>query len=179
MEELTKHAEQGDAEAQFKLAMAYYQGNGIEINHEKAIEWWTKAAEKGLVEANYCIGCIHFDRKEYKTAMEYFLKAVENPIINEAAFQLGVMYEVGLGTKKDNEKAAEYYKKGARGLNYASYLATDALKRLGIIHSWSELDYSHQTLCEEAKRRINGTWEELLCSFSFMNSGIWLKIKNK
>ena len=179
MVELIKQAEQGDAEAQFKLAMAYYKGNGIEINHVKAIEWWIRAAEKGLAEANYCIGCIHFDREEYKTAMKYFLKAVEKPYINETAFQLGVMYETGLGTNKDKEKAIKYYKKGARGLNYASYLATDALKKLNVIHSWSELGYSHQTLCEEAKERLEGTWYELVTSFSFMHSGIWLKLMNK
>ena len=46
MEELIKKAEQGDTEAQFHLGMAYYKGDGIEENHEKAFEWWMKAAEE-------------------------------------------------------------------------------------------------------------------------------------
>ena len=34
MEELIKRAEQGDAEAQFHLGLAYFQGHGIEESHE-------------------------------------------------------------------------------------------------------------------------------------------------
>ena len=39
MEELIKHADEGDAEAQFRLGMAYYNGNGISKNYSKAYFW--------------------------------------------------------------------------------------------------------------------------------------------
>ena len=48
MEELIKKAVLGNAEAQFHLGLAYYQGNGIEESHEKAFEWWLKAAEEEI-----------------------------------------------------------------------------------------------------------------------------------
>ena len=41
MEWLTKAAEQGDAEAQFKLGQHYQRGSG------EAVKWFTKAAEQG------------------------------------------------------------------------------------------------------------------------------------
>lgn len=48
MQELILKAEQGDARAQFRLGMAYYNGDRIEKSQEKAFEWWTKAADQGV-----------------------------------------------------------------------------------------------------------------------------------
>ena len=36
MKELIKQAEQGDAEAQFQLGLAYYNGDGINKSYSKA-----------------------------------------------------------------------------------------------------------------------------------------------
>lgn len=49
MEELIKQAEQGNAEAQFQLGLAYYNGEGIEESHEKAFRWWMKTAKQEYV----------------------------------------------------------------------------------------------------------------------------------
>ena len=46
MKELIKQAEQRDAEAQFLLGLAYYNGDGLEISPEKAFRWWMKAYYK-------------------------------------------------------------------------------------------------------------------------------------
>ena len=45
MKELIKQAEQGDAEAQFLLRLAYHNGDGLERSPEKAFRWWMKAAK--------------------------------------------------------------------------------------------------------------------------------------
>jgi len=50
-EKLRKAAEQGDAEAQFKLGNSYFTGQGETRDYAKAIEWFGKAAEQGHVEA--------------------------------------------------------------------------------------------------------------------------------
>ena len=179
MEELIKQAEQGDARAQFQLGMAYYEGNRIEKSQIKALKWWTKAAEQGVKDADYCLGCIYFDEKKFSIAYKSYLKAIKDPLINEAGFQLGVIYENGLGVEIDKDKAIKYYKMGAAGLNMASNLSTDALKRLGTIHLWADLGISHQKLCENAKYRFNQSWFDLIPSFSLLRSGIWLKIHLK
>lgn len=179
MQELTLKAEQGDARAQFRLGMAYYNGDRIEKSQEKAFEWWTKAAEQGVEDADYCLGCIYLEKKKFSIAYKYYLKAIKDPLINEAGFQLGVIYENGLGVEIDKDKAIEYYKMGAAGLNMASYLSTDALKRLGAIHSWADLGISHQKLCENTQYRFNQSWFDLIPSFSLLHSGIWLKIHVK
>lgn len=179
MEELIKQAEQGNAEAQFRLGMAYYNGDKIEKDEEKAFEWWMKAAEQGVEDAAYCLGCIHFKKKDFHTAIEFYLKAISDPVINEAAFQLGVIYENGLGVAKNKVKAIEYYKKGAAGINMSSNLSTKALKRLGVIHSWVDLGFNHRELIENAQYRYNAKWNDLMHSFSFLNSEAWLKFKKK
>ena len=51
MEELIKKAEDGDAEAQYQLGLAYYNGDGIKQNNNKAYYWFQKAIELGCVEA--------------------------------------------------------------------------------------------------------------------------------
>ena len=40
-------AEQGDAKAQFNLAVMYENGTGLKKNREEAIKWYLKAAEQG------------------------------------------------------------------------------------------------------------------------------------
>ena len=51
MEELIKQAEDGNVEAQYQLGLAYYNGDGIKQNNNKAYYWFQKAIEQGCVEA--------------------------------------------------------------------------------------------------------------------------------
>ena len=46
-----KSAEQGDAEAQYNLGVAYYNGEGVEQSHSKAVYWLRKACENFNDEA--------------------------------------------------------------------------------------------------------------------------------
>ena len=54
--ELTRSAESGDSDAQFKLGLAYANGDGVEKDSSKAFAWYMKAAEKGVTNAEYWIG---------------------------------------------------------------------------------------------------------------------------
>ena len=56
MEELIKQAEEGDAEAQFLLGLAYYDGNGISKNYSKAYYWFQKAVGQGNNDAQIYLG---------------------------------------------------------------------------------------------------------------------------
>lgn len=48
-----KAAEQGDAEAQFRVGCAYDLGEGVAENKTKALNWYTKAAEQGQPDARF------------------------------------------------------------------------------------------------------------------------------
>ena len=56
VKQLQKAADQGDAEAQFKLAVCYYEGDGIKQDKAEAVKWYRKAAEQGDAEAQYLLG---------------------------------------------------------------------------------------------------------------------------
>ena len=44
---LKERAEKGDAEAQYELGNVYYFGKGVAVDHDKANEWYQKAADNG------------------------------------------------------------------------------------------------------------------------------------
>ena len=46
-------AEQGDATAQFNLALMYSNGDGVPQDYEEAVRWYTLAAEQGDAQAQY------------------------------------------------------------------------------------------------------------------------------
>ena len=56
IEQLTQEAKQGDAEAQYKLGVAYYEGKGVLLNFRKAAHWFLQASEQGHVRAQYNLG---------------------------------------------------------------------------------------------------------------------------
>jgi uncharacterized protein len=51
--EITKAANQGDAEAQYRLGLRYFNGKGVRRNYTKAAVWFRKAAKQGHIHAQY------------------------------------------------------------------------------------------------------------------------------
>ena len=47
MREWTPLAEQGDADAQFDLAMMYDHGEGVPQGEQEAVKWYRMAADQG------------------------------------------------------------------------------------------------------------------------------------
>ncbi len=58
-EALLPRAETGDAVAQFNLARQYALGEGMVINRAEFVRWCRMAAEQGLPEAQYTMGCCY------------------------------------------------------------------------------------------------------------------------
>jgi len=53
---LTKLAEQGDAKAQFNLAVMFFAGHGVPQDDTEAVNWVSKAAEQGNAGAQNNLG---------------------------------------------------------------------------------------------------------------------------
>jgi TPR repeat protein len=127
----TEAAEKGDAEAQFQLATAYdrtkYESKGdSEENRAKAIEWFTKAAEQGLVKAYFALGFCYYNEGDMEKrdeamakAIEWFTKAAEQGDADAQGY-LGICYSNGYGVKRDFEKAVEWYTKAIERGNTSS-----------------------------------------------------------
>ena len=54
--DLLEKAQNGDANAQFQLGVAYYAGDGVDQNFTEMVRWWRLAAEQGFVLAQYNLG---------------------------------------------------------------------------------------------------------------------------
>jgi TPR repeat protein len=105
IEMLKKLAEEGNADAQHRLADSYYHGKDFSQNHDEAFKWYKKSAEQGYVESQYNLGGMYYEGKgvaqNYTEAIKWFKKAAEQGDV-EAQFVLGGMYYNGLGVPQNH-----------------------------------------------------------------------------
>ena len=76
---ITKAAEQGYADAQFRLGMRYYSGRGED--YTEAVKWFRKAAEQGYADAQYLLG-MQYEQgigvpEDPREAARWYAKAAE------------------------------------------------------------------------------------------------------
>ena len=107
----TKAAEQGYADAQFKLGLMYGNGEGVPENDKTAMIWFTKAAEQGYADAQLYLGLMSHSSqpvdgfpKNNKTAAMWLAKAAEQGDAR-AQFFLGYIYATGEGVPENDIKA--------------------------------------------------------------------------
>ncbi len=81
--EIKPLAEQGNARAQYNLALMYANGKGVLKDDKEAIKWFTKAAEQGDADAQYNLGWMYANGegvlKDLSKAKYWIKKAYENP----------------------------------------------------------------------------------------------------
>lgn len=109
-------ADQGNADAQYNLAVLYEKGHGVEQSNENAVKWCKLSAEQGCLEAQLALGN-YYDggkgiKRNRKVAAEWFRRAAEagNP---EAQNNLGVCYTKGHGVGRDLDEAKRWFKMAA------------------------------------------------------------------
>jgi hypothetical protein len=111
------------APAQHSLGDCYYYGKGVEKNIEKAFEWYKKAADQGLIEAQYDLGsCFRYNHKELEFV---WMKKAAEQSHPEALYRVGECYEAGRGVVQDYDLAKQYYAKAeVKGFAAASKKTT-------------------------------------------------------
>ena len=146
-----KYAEQGDADAQFCLALLLECGYGnvkfsLPVDQEKlekwkeSVEWYQKAAEQGDARAMRALGMAYSEPAEtpwflptirrvdrdMEQAADWFRKAAE---LGDFAAQrnLGYLYLKGKGVKKDKAEARNWLEKAAA---QSDIYAVDLLKKI-------------------------------------------------
>ena len=114
-----KAAEYGDPSAINMMVAFYTYGFGVEQDAEKALELSCRNADQGNEEALLALeenAYAYFSGNKdgidinFSTAFQYYLKLTEydNP---RAMYNVGLLYEYGLGVTKDHEKAVEWLQK--------------------------------------------------------------------
>jgi|GEM_PF-4977889 len=112
LSELKARALAGDAVAQGRLAVRYYNGDGVAQDRGEAARWLLAAAEQGRPDVQKSLGNLYYHgdgvAQDYRKSARWYLAAAEQ---GEAAAQnsLGHQYYEGLGVTQDRREAARWF----------------------------------------------------------------------
>ena len=114
--QIFRRAAQGDADAQCHIGICYFNGEGVEQDLQKAVEWFHKAAEQGHADAQNRLG-VCYDRGEgveqnSEIANQWFLRAAKQGYA-KAQFNIGWHYYTGDGDPEDSKQAVYWFSKAA------------------------------------------------------------------
>lgn len=101
-------AQNGDANAMYNVARMF----NSEGDTAEGRSWMIKAANSGSVDAQVVLAYICQNEGNHKKAVYWMSKAAEQGDA-EAEYELGAMYDEGLGVKKDKKKAVQLWTKAA------------------------------------------------------------------
>ncbi len=109
-------AQNGDAEAQYRLGLAYQFAKGKPQNYSEAARWYRRAAEQGHAAAQNNLGfCYHngwgVPQDYSQAAYWYRLSAQQGLPLGESNY--GTCLEFGWGVRKDLGAAIEMYRRAA------------------------------------------------------------------
>ena len=113
-DELEVAAEQGDADAQYRLARRHaveaerWNGIGRDFATE-AERWYISAAEQGHAKAYYRLGEV---QKNDEVAIVFYRLAAEQGHA-DAQYRLGIVYQNGKGVEEDDAEAVRWYRLAA------------------------------------------------------------------
>jgi TPR repeat protein len=113
---VVEKAEQGEADAQFKLGLMYFNGKVVSQNYSEGGKWFRKAAEQGHADAQFVLGSMYLGGKvvsqNYSEAVKWFRKAAEQGYA-DAQFVLGSMYLSGKGVTQNYTEVVKWVRKAA------------------------------------------------------------------
>lgn len=126
-------AEQGNADAQYFLGMAYSKGlGGVDKDYAEAVKWFRLAATQGHIRAQYFLGVLYSTgdgvTKNDAEAVKWFRFAATQGHAM-AQYFLGAAYCYGEGVAQDCAEAAKWYRLAAAQGH------ADAQHSLGVLYS--------------------------------------------
>jgi len=109
-----KLAEQGNAEAQYKVGEMYETGRGVDQDREKAREWYTKAAKQDHPKSKYRLLFLDIQKSGMNVERKQQLVQLQkdaNSGVGDAQYFLGKMYAAGVGVPKNINNAQTWLSK--------------------------------------------------------------------
>jgi hypothetical protein len=119
LQTLEDKATAGDPEAITTLALAYHEATLLKKDDTEALRLLHKAADQGFVAAQESLGIfsamgIGMEQPAPAEALEWYKKAAQQGSL-DAATNIALMYEDGLGIAKDPEQAMTWFRRAAEG----------------------------------------------------------------
>ncbi len=130
MDSLLSKAKAGDIEAQTELGHLYARGaQGAKQDFAKAVEWFTRAADKGSSPAQRALGLMFLHGRGVTQDLTYAVQRLGQAALSgdpRSQHWLGVVYE-----KADDAESARWYKMAAEQGHAPSQLALGRLTAEG------------------------------------------------
>jgi TPR repeat protein len=105
-------AERGEAIAQYNVGNAYYQGQGVSQDTQKAFAWYRRAAAQGHIRAQLMVGLMYEQGRDvpqnYAEALIWYRKTADQGD-HGAQLRLALMYRTGEGVTQDYVEAYKWY----------------------------------------------------------------------
>jgi S1-C subfamily serine protease len=108
IEDLKKAAVQGNAQAQYELGWAYFNGNQVSKNPAEAGKWWRKAADQGHVDAQFWTATSYKYANNFAEAIKWYLKAAKQGHV-DSQNNLALCYVLGEGVPKNEIEALAWF----------------------------------------------------------------------
>jgi uncharacterized protein YgiM (DUF1202 family) len=109
-------ANQGDAQAQYSIAVLYHKGQGRPADFGKALDWYRKAAEQNHVNSLFNLGVAYWEgrgvTRNVQDAVQWWRRAAELEY-GAAQHNLATAYYLGQGAEKNVEEAIEWFRKAS------------------------------------------------------------------
>lgn len=110
-QDLADKADKGDTNAMIALGKAYWNGDKVSFDLEKARTWLDRAASKGALDAQMFLGMAYFSGtklpKDRQAAAKY-LSAAADQGFPLAQYYVGMMYLNGAGLEKSEANALKF-----------------------------------------------------------------------
>jgi len=148
-ENLKKEAQDGDAQAKYRIGMMYKDGNGVERDCREAVKWFEEAANGGFGNAYFTVGVIYYHGEEFENgcnvkkdrakAFEWFKKGlVMEPEWSKVGdihsnYYLGLMYLNGDNTERDYETGFSYFERAVNRNSWAALECIDIMFQKGLV----------------------------------------------
>lgn len=128
----------GYAKAYGYMGQAYEFGEGVAKDEDLMVYYFKKAIEGGYNWCAYHLGAYYYNNNDYTQALSYYEKcgANENVFRSNALYQIGKMWEDGVGMQKNRDKAVLFYKKS---VVYSTKLECEA--RVALINLGETIEY--------------------------------------
>ncbi len=131
-------AQAGNAQAQFRLAVMYAQGDGVARDFKTATAWYARAAAQGDPESQTELGYSYEDGQEIAENWDLAFRLWEASASQgwmKGEFALGRAYEFGIGVPQNRGQAIAWLQKAgvhgnAQGTYYAKWLS-DSSNNIG------------------------------------------------
>jgi TPR repeat protein len=130
--ELLPLAEQGEVEAQYRLAQMFRNGEGVPQDYAEAMKWYRLAAKQGNASAGYYLGDMYANGEgvvqDILRVVRWFRFAAELGH-STAQYKLAGMYWDGDGVPKDPVQAYAWFSLASAQGDYDAYEARALLKQ--------------------------------------------------